>query len=159
VPVGIMVEMPSAAVTADLLAREADFFSIGTNDLTQYMLAVDRDNARVAGLYDNLHPAMLKAIAHIIAQGHQAGRPVNLCGEMAADPGAAVLLLGMGVDSLSAGTVSVPRVKWAIRSFTRDGARNLAQQALTLDTTAQVRRLLNDALRQAGLGEIVRESA
>jgi phosphotransferase system enzyme I (PtsP) len=157
--VGVMIEIPSAVWQAGQLARRVDFLSVGTNDLTQYVLAVDRDNVRVAGLYDNLHPAMLKAIAHIIAQGHQAGRPVNLCGEMAADPGAAILLLGMGVHSLSAGTVSVPRVKWAIRSFTRDGARNLAQQALTLDTTAQVRRLLNDALRQAGLGEIVRESA
>ncbi len=157
--VGVMIEIPSAVWQAGQLARRVDFLSVGTNDLTQYMLAVDRDNARVAGLYDNLHPAMLKAIAYIVAESHQAGRPVNLCGEMAADPGAALLLLGMGVDSLSAGVVSVPRVKWAIRSFTRDGARNLAQQALTLDTTAQVRQLLNDALRQAGLGAIVRESA
>ena len=157
--VGVMIEVPSAVWQAGQLARRVDFLSVGTNDLTQYVLAVDRDNARVARLYDNLHPALLKAIAHIIAQGHQAGRPVHLCGEMAADPGAAILLLGMGVDSLSAGTVSVPRVKWAIRSFTRDGARNLAQQALALDTTVQVRHLINEALRQAGLGEIVRESA
>jgi phosphotransferase system enzyme I (PtsP) len=157
--VGVMIEVPSAAWQAGQLARQVDFLSVGTNDLTQYMLAVDRDNARVAGLYDNLHPAMLKTIAHIVAEGHQAERPVHLCGEMAADPGAAVLLLGMGVDSLSAGAISVPRVKWAIRSFTLDGARRLAQQALTLDTPAQVRRLLNDALQQAGLGEIVRGSA
>jgi phosphotransferase system enzyme I (PtsP) len=154
-----MIEVPSAVWQAGQLARRADFLSVGTNDLTQYMLAVDRDNARVAGLYDHLHPALLKAIAHTIAEGHRAGRPVHLCGEMASDPGAAVLLLGLGADSLSTGTVSAPRVKWAIRSFTLDGARNLAQQALTLDTTVQVRRLLNDALRQAGLGEIVRESA
>lgn len=157
--VGVMIEVPSAAWQAGQLARQVDFLSVGTNDLTQYMLAVDRDNARVAGLYDNLHPAMLKTIAHIVAEGHQAERPVHLCGEMAADPGAAVLLLGMGVDSLSAGAISVPRVKWAIRSFTLDGARRLAQQTLTLDTPAQVRRLLNDALQQAGLGEIVRGSA
>jgi len=157
--VGVMIEVPAAAWQAGQLARRVDFLSVGTNDLTQYVLAVDRDNARVAGLYDNLHPAMLKAIAHIIAEGHQAERPVNLCGEMAADPGAAVLLLGMGVTSLSAGVVSVPQVKWAIRSFTLDGARLLAQQAMTLETTVQVRQLINDALRRAGLGEIVRESA
>ncbi len=112
--------------------------------------------ARVAGLYDNLHPSLLKTIAHIIACGRQSGRPVNLCGEMAADPGAAVLLMGMGVDSLSASAISVPRVKWAIRSFTLLEAQELAQQALTLDTVAQIRQLLDDALQRVGLGEIVR---
>jgi phosphotransferase system enzyme I (PtsP) len=110
-------------------------------------------------LYDNLHPSMLKAIAHVIAEGHRVNRPVNLCGEMPADPGAAVLLLGMGVDSLSAGAISVPKVKWAIRSFTLTAARNLAEQALTLETVGEIRKLLNDALRQAGLSEIVRDLA
>ncbi len=157
--VGVMIEVPSAAWQAEQLARRVDFLSVGTNDLTQYLLAVDRDNARVAGLYDSLHPAMLKTIAHIIESGRRAGRPVNLCGELAADPGAAVLLLGMGVDSLSASAVSVPRVKWAIRSFTRDEARELARQALELDTVRQIRRLLNEALRHAGLGEIVHDPA
>ena len=156
-PVGVMIEVPSAAWQAGQLARRVDFLSVGTNDLTQYLLAVDRDNARVAGLYDNLHPALLKTVAHIVEQGRVTGRPVNLCGEMAADPGAALLLLGMGVDSLSAGPASVPRVKWAIRSVTLAQARDLAAQALELDTARQVRRLLDDALRQAGLGEIVHE--
>lgn len=155
--VGVMIEVPSAAWQATQLAQQVDFLSVGTNDLTQYTLAVDRDNARVAGLYDNLHPSLLKTIAHIIACGRQSGRPVNLCGEMAADPGAAVLLMGMGVDSLSASAVSVPRVKWAIRSFTLAEAQELAQQALTLDTVAQIRQLLDDALRRVGLGEIVRK--
>ncbi len=157
--IGVMIEVPSAALQAAQLARRVDFLSVGTNDLTQYTLAVDRDNARVAGLYDNLHPAMLKIIAHIVEGGRQAGRPVNLCGEMSADPGAALLLLGMGVDSLSASATSVPRVKWAIRSFTRARAQELTRQALELDTVRQVRQLLNDALRQAGLGKIVHESA
>lgn len=156
--IGVMIEIPSAVWQAGQLAQRVDFLSVGTNDLTQYLLAVDRDNARVASLYDNLHPSMLKAIAHVIAEGHQAGRLVNLCGEMPADPGAAVLLLGMGVDSLSAGAVSVPKVKWAIRSFTLTKARELAQQALALETVDEVRQLLNEALRQVGLGEIVRES-
>ncbi|MCP5158057.1 MAG: phosphoenolpyruvate--protein phosphotransferase [Gammaproteobacteria bacterium] len=157
--IGVMIEIPSAAWQAGQLAQRVDFLSVGTNDLTQYLLAVDRDNARVAGLYDNLHPSMLKAIAYIIAEGHRASRPVNLCGEMAADPGAAVLLLGMGVDSLSAGAVSVPKVKWAIRSFTLAEAHELACRALLLATAKEVRQLLNDALRQVGLGEIVREYA
>ncbi|MFZ1327053.1 MAG: phosphoenolpyruvate--protein phosphotransferase [Candidatus Contendobacter sp.] len=156
--VGIMIEIPSAAWQAEQLARRADFLSIGTNDLTQYLLAVDRDNARVANLYDYLHPAMLKTIAHIIASSHRAGRPVNLSGEMASDPAAALLLLGLGADSLNASTVSVPRVKWAIRSFTQQEVQALTQQALTLDTTAEVRQLLHHTLRQAGLGKIVHEA-
>ena len=155
--VGAMIEVPSAAWQAAQLARRVDFLSVGTNDLTQYTLAVDRDNARVAGLYDSLHPAMLKTIAHIVEGGRLAGRPVNLCGEMSADPGAAILLLGMGADSLSAGATSVPRVKWAIRSFTRAQAQELARQALELDTAGQIHRLVNDALRRAGLGEIAQE--
>ncbi|MCC9001773.1 MAG: phosphoenolpyruvate-protein phosphotransferase PtsP, partial [Candidatus Competibacter sp.] len=121
-------------------------------------LAVDRDNARVAGLYDNLHPAMLKAVAHIIEGGHQAGRPVQLSGEMANDPGAAVLLLGMGADSLNASPASLPRVKWAIRSFSRLQARELAQQALQQDTVSQIRHLINEALRKVGLNAIAHDS-
>jgi phosphotransferase system, enzyme I, PtsP len=157
-PVGVMIEVPSAAWQAEQLARRVEFLSVGTNDLTQYLLAVDRDNAQVANLYDNLHPAVLKTIAYIIASGRRVGRPVNLCGEMAADPGSAVLLLGMGVDSLSASAVSVPKVKWAIRSFTHGDARELARQALDQETAGQVRRLLNAALRRAGLSEIVHEA-
>ena len=156
-PVGVMIEVPSAAWQAGQLARRVDFLSVGTNDLTQYLLAVDRDNPRVAGLYDSLHPALLKTVAYIVEQGQAAGRPVNLCGEMAADPGAAVLLLGMGVNSLSAGPASVPRVKWAIRSFTLTEAQELARQALNLETVREVHQLINAALRRAGLGEIVRE--
>ena len=156
-PIGAMIEVPSAALQAAQLANRVDFLAVGTNDLTQYLLAVDRDNSRVAGLYDSLHPAMLKTIAHIIEGGRQAGRPVNLCGEMSADPGAALLLLGMGAASLSASAAAVPRVKWAIRSFTRTQAQALARQALQLDTARQVHRLLNDALRRAGLGKLVHE--
>ncbi|HRE56005.1 MAG TPA: phosphoenolpyruvate-protein phosphotransferase PtsP, partial [Candidatus Competibacter sp.] len=155
--VGVMIEVPSAAMQAAQLAGRVDFLSVGTNDLTQYLLAVDRDNGQVAKLYDSLHPAMLKTIAHIIEGGRQTGRPVHLCGELSADPGAAVLLMGMGAASLSANATSVPRVKWAIRSFSRARAQELTRQALALDTAPQVHRLLNDALRDAGLKELVRE--
>lgn len=157
--VGVMIEVPSAAWQAGQLAQRVDFLSVGTNDLTQYLLAVDRDNARVAGLYDNLHPALLKTIAYIIEQGHRAGRPVNLSGELASDPGAAVLLLGMGADSLNTSSVSLPRVKWAIRAFSRTEARELAAQALEAETASRVRQLLNDALRRAGLGKILHQPA
>lgn len=156
--IGVMIEVPSAAWQARQLAQRVDFLSVGANDLTQYLLAVDRDNPRVARLYDNLHPSLLKTIAYIIAEGHQAGRPVHLCGEMSSDPGAALLLLGLGADSLSAGPISVAQVKWAIRSFTLAQAQQLAQHALTLETAAQVRQANNDLLRQAGLGQIIRAS-
>ena len=152
---GVMIEIPAAAWQAQSLARRVDFLAVGTNDLTQYLLAVDRDNARVAALYDHLHPALLKTIAHIVSEGHLAERPVHLCGEMAADPGAALLLVGLGADSLSVGPMSLPRVKWALRSFALEKIRALAQQALTLETATEVRRLLHEALYAAGLGEIV----
>lgn len=151
---GVMIEIPAAAWQARQLAQRVDFLAVGTNDLTQYMLAVDRDNARVAALYDHLHPALLKSIAHIISEGHLAQRQVHLCGEMAADPGAALLLIGLGADSLSVGPMSLPRVKWALRSFAWDQVRTLAQQALALATATQVRQLLHEALHEAGLGEI-----
>ena len=154
-PIGVMIEVPAAAWQAEQLARRADFLSVGTNDLTQYMLAVDRDNARVAGLYDSLHPALIQAVAHIIASGHHAGRRVNVSGEMASDPAAAVLLLGLGADSLNASTASAPRVKWAIRGFRWEQSQELAQQALRLETAAEVRDLLHQALIQAGRGRLV----
>ncbi|MBL8250899.1 MAG: phosphoenolpyruvate--protein phosphotransferase [Candidatus Competibacter sp.] len=155
--IGVMIEVPSAALQAAQLASRVDFLAVGTNDLTQYLLAVDRDNGQVAKLYDSLHPAMLKIIAHVIDGGRQAGRPVHLCGELSGDPGAAVLLMGMGAASLSANAMSVPRVKWALRSFSRARARELSRQALLLDTARQVHRLLDDALRAAGLEELVHE--
>lgn len=155
--VGVMIEVPSAAWQAAQLAIRVDFLTVGTNDLTQYLLAVDRDNARVAGLYDHLHPAMLKTIAHIIDGSHQVGRPVQLSGEMATHPGAAILLLGLGADSLNASPVTIPKLKLAIRRFTRDQARQLAEHALSLDTVGQVHRLLRDTLHQVGLAQLVYE--
>ena len=114
VPVGVMIEIPSAALTADVLAKEADFFSIGTNDLTQYVLAVDRMNERIAGLYDPYHPAVLRLIREVIEQGHRHGIPVGMCGELAGDPAATELLLAMGLREFSMSAGSIPLVKEVI---------------------------------------------
>jgi len=153
---GVMVEVPSSVYLAEEFAREVDFLSVGTNDLIQYLLAVDRNNARVAGLYRALHPAVLRALVQTVDGGHRAGKPVGICGEMAADPAAVILLLGMGVDSLSVSVGSLPKVKWVVRSFTRRQATDLLQQALATDDPAATRALLDEALVEAGLGGLVR---
>ncbi len=154
--VGAMVEVPALLFQLDALARRADFLSIGSNDLAQYLLAVDRNNSHVADLYDTMHPAVLRALQQVVNAGRAHARPVSICGEMAGQPAAAVLLLGMGIDSLSMNAASLPRVKWVIRSFSQEQARALLDEALTYDTAAEVRRFINGALERAGLGGLVR---
>ncbi len=153
---GVMIEVPSAVYQSDRLAQKVDCLSIGSNDLTQYLLAVDRNNARVADLYDSLHPAMLRAIIQVVEGAARYGTQVSVCGEMAGDPAAAILLLGMGIDSLSMSVGSLPRVKWAIRSFSSTQARQLLEEALALDDAASIRRLAHDTLERVGLGGLVR---
>lgn len=153
---GVMVEVPSAVYQAETIARRVDFLSIGSNDLTQYLLAVDRNNARVAGLYDALHPAVLRAIMQVVEAAHAQGRPVGVCGEMAGDPVAALALLGIGVDNLSMSVASLPRVKWMIRSVPRERARLLLAEVTACENADQVRLHLERALTQAGLGGLVR---
>lgn len=131
-PVGIMIEVPSAALIADILATRADFFSIGTNDLIQYTIAVDRGNEKVAYLYEPFHPAVLRLVKKVIDDGHAAGINVSMCGEMASDPFAAVVLLGLGLDEFSMSAVSVPDVKRTIRSVSYEEAREVALEALTM---------------------------
>ncbi len=155
-PVGVMIEVPAALYQLDALARRADFLSIGSNDLAQYLLAVDRNNPHVADLYDTMHPAVLRALRQVVDAGHAHALEVSVCGEMAGQPAAAVLLLGMGIDSLSMNAASLPRVKWVIRSFSEAHARTLLDEALTFDTPAEVRRYVNGALERAGLGGLVR---
>jgi phosphotransferase system enzyme I (PtsP) len=154
--VGIMVEVPSVIYQMEVLASRVDFFSIGTNDLTQYLLAVDRNNPRVASLYDSLHPAVLRALVQIISAANLAGKPVSVCGEMAGDPVATPLLLGMGVSSLSMSAASMPRVKAAVRSFTISDARQVLDQALQYDDAVAIRKYLEQALERQGLGGLVR---
>ncbi|MBS1664121.1 MAG: phosphoenolpyruvate--protein phosphotransferase, partial [Bacteroidetes bacterium] len=125
VALGIMIEVPSAAVIADLLAKEVDFFSIGTNDLCQYVLAVDRMNDQIKELYDPYHPAVLRLISGVIRHGHAAGIPVGMCGELAGDPQATSLLLGMGLREFSMSAGSIPAIKDVIlRSSVESAQKN-----------------------------------
>lgn len=155
-PLGVMVEVPSLVYQMDALARRVDFLSVGTNDLTQYLLAVDRNNERVAELYDHLHPSVIRALCEIVDRAHACGKPVSVCGEMADDPMAAILLIGMGIDSLSMSAGSLGRIKWVVRTFSRVAARRLLQDALLLEEAHQIRLLLTNALDQNGLGGLVR---
>jgi phosphotransferase system enzyme I (PtsI) len=151
--VGIMVEIPSAALAGDSLAKESNFFSIGTNDLIQYTLAVDRGNERIAHLYQGFHPAVLKLIKETIDAGHRNGIWVGLCGEMAGDPLATVLLVGMGVDELSTSAMAIPEIKKIVRSVTFEEAQKVAQQVLTLSTISDIKKfLIEDYAKRFGKG-------
>ncbi len=154
--IGIMIEVPSMLYQIEDLASRVDFFSVGTNDLTQYLLAVDRNNTRVAALYDTLHPALLRALAHVVLAAQRHDRPVSVCGEMAGDPAAAILLLGMGISSLSTTAASLPRIKWVICNFSITEARNILDEALLMEDSGAIRAFLNDRLDAAGLGSLVR---
>ncbi len=136
--VGAMIEVPSAAMTADIIAREVSFFSIGTNDLIQYALAVDRVNEKIAYLYEPAHPAVLRLIKTIIEAGHAAHRWVGMCGEMAGEPALGLLLLGMGLDEFSTSPVNVPKIKQVVRAVTVAQAQEAAAKALTLTTSKEV---------------------
>jgi phosphoenolpyruvate-protein phosphotransferase len=145
VPVGVMVETPAAAIDVARLARHADFFSIGTNDLAQYALAIDRTHPLIAGRLDALHPAVLRLVEVACAAARAAGRPVSVCGNLASDPAAAPLLVGLGVGELSAVPGAIPAVKAAVRRATLAGCRALAARALAADDAAAVRALLAEA--------------
>lgn len=142
--VGIMVETPSAAVNARHLAKEADFFSIGTNDLTQYTLAVDRGNEIIAHLYNPLSPSVLNLIKQVIDASHAEGKWTGMCGELAGDVRATALLLGMGLDEFSMSAISVPHVKKLARSIRYEDAKALADEALAQPTAADIEKLVND---------------
>ncbi|MFO7964307.1 MAG: phosphoenolpyruvate--protein phosphotransferase [Desulfobacterales bacterium] len=156
--IGAMIEVPSAVYVIAELAGRVDFFSIGTNDLTQYLLAVDRSNPLVQGRHDNLHPAVVHFVADIVQRAHRQNKPVGVCGEMAGDPASALLLIGLGVNSLSMTPSSLPPIKWAIRSFTMQQARRLADKALKIDNETDTQQLLNRALKAAGLSMLIREN-
>jgi phosphotransferase system enzyme I (PtsP) len=151
IPVGIMIEVPSAALIADALAAECDFFSVGTNDLTQYTLAVDRGNERVDHLYDPLHPAVLALIDRGVRAARRHGIPISVCGEMAGDPLAVPLLVGLGVGELSAAPGAVPAIKEIIRALDSGELEETARRALELGTAEEVKALAAERLRAAGL--------
>ncbi|KAF1021538.1 MAG: Phosphoenolpyruvate-protein phosphotransferase [Paracidovorax wautersii] len=141
VPIGIMIEVPSAALAADRLARHVDFFSIGTNDLTQYALAVDRQHPELAGMADSLHPSVLRLIERTVEGARAHGRWVGVCGGLAGEPLGAALLTGLGVDELSMSTSDIGAIKALLRRHTRDELQALARQALDVDTADDVRAL------------------
>jgi phosphotransferase system enzyme I (PtsP) len=154
--IGVMIEVPAAAYLAREIAKRVDFISVGSNDLTQYLLAVDRNNARVAGLYDALHPAMLRVLLKVVEGGHAAGVEVSICGEMASDPLAVILLIAMGFDTLSMNSASLPRIKWVIRNFAIANARKILAEVLEFEHPAEIRFHLQKALEDEGLGGLIR---
>lgn len=155
-PIGVMIEVPSAVYQIEALAQRVDFVSVGTNDLTQYLLAVDRNNEQVAKLYDSLHPAVIRALEQIVVGAHRFERPVSICGELAGDPLGVILLIGLGMDSLSMSIGSLPRIKWVVRSFSLEEMRGLSRTALTLEEPQGIRNLLAQALEEKGLGGLLR---
>ncbi len=140
-PIGSMIEIPSAALMADKLARECDFFSIGTNDLIQYLIAIDRVNERTAHLYEPAHPAVLRVLREVVKAAHDAGIKVSVCGEMAGDPVYVPLLLGIGVDELSMTPPLLPAAKYLVRNMRMDEARELAVQTESMDSPAEIESL------------------
>jgi phosphoenolpyruvate-protein phosphotransferase len=148
--VGIMVEVPAAALMADRLAAEVDFFSIGTNDLSQYVLAADRTNAQVANLASGFHPAVLRLVRDVITAAHAQGRWVGLCGELAGEPLAIPVLLGLGLDEFSMNPPAIPLAKEVLRALTLDEARQVAQAALEQDGPEAVQALVRERVPAAG---------
>ena len=152
VKVGIMIELPAAAILADQLAEAVDFFSIGTNDLTQYLLAADRTNPALAAAQDPMHPAVLRSIRAVIGAGHARGIPVAVCGEMAGDPDAAIVLTGLGVDELSMDANSFGQVKRSLAAISRGDAVAIANHAAQARSAAEARSVVSDALQQHARG-------
>ncbi|WP_096085196.1 phosphoenolpyruvate--protein phosphotransferase [Agaribacterium haliotis] len=155
-PVGVMIEVPAAVYQIDAIADRVDFLSVGSNDLTQYLLAVDRNNPRVADLYHSLHPAVLKALATIAADARAKNTPVSVCGELAGDPAAALLLVGMGYDMLSMNATNLLKVKSVIRAVSSEQIRILLSDVLGLTDAPSVNRRLEEAFKRAGLSRVMR---
>lgn len=153
--IGAMIEVPSAVYQTREIARRVDFLSVGSNDLTQYLLAVDRNNPRVASLYDSLHPAVLRCLHQIVEAAMCEKTPVSICGEMASDPMAVLPLIGMGFTSFSINSFSLGRVKWIISHFSFEQAEKVTQEVLAMDNPMLIRFHLEKTLRRAGLGNII----
>ena len=148
IEIGIMIEVPSAVIIAEELAKEVDFFSIGTNDLIQYVLAIDRINERVTYLYEPLHPAVLRLIKQVVDIGHRAGIRVAMCGEMAGEPAYTMILLGLGLDELSMNPLAIPRVKKIIRGATLKESKTLLNKVMTFSSTTEIRAFVEAAMRK-----------
>ncbi len=152
---GIMLEVPAAVQLIGRLVREVDFVSIGTNDLIQYLLAVDRGNRRVASLYESLHPAVLSALMQVIEAAKKEGKPIAMCGEMAGDPLATLLLIGMGLEEFSMEPLYIPVAKKVIRSVSYQAAMKIAGEALRMDTVDEIKRYIFSQMRNLGMVELL----
>jgi phosphotransferase system enzyme I (PtsI) len=148
VQLGVMIEVPSAAILAEEIAKEVDFLSIGTNDLIQYILAVDRGNNLVAPMYQEFNPAVIRTLKQIIEAGHKQGVWVGMCGEMAGNPLATMLLVGLGLDEFSVGPGILPEIKKIIRSIKAKDARKIADKVLSLPTETEIKEYLTAALQE-----------
>jgi len=156
--IGVMVEVPAAVYQARQLARRVDFLSVGSNDLTQYLLAVDRNNARVADLYHHYHPAVLQALSNIAADAKAEGKELSICGELAGDPGASILLVAMGYSTLSMSANNLPRVKSVLRQVSMEQAKDLLDTVMQLDHSKDIQRCVDGLLRQLGLSRMFQSS-
>ena len=151
IKVGIMIEVPAAAVISPILAKYVDFFSIGTNDLCQYTLAVDRMNEAIGSLYQPLHPGVLRLIKHVIDASHEQGKFTGMCGELASDPVATMILLGLGLDEFSMTASSIPLIKNILRSVSKAECEEVANKALTMDTAEEITAYAKSVLIEKGL--------
>jgi len=154
--IGVMIEVPSAIFQLEKILQYVDFISVGSNDLTQYLLAVDRNNARVERFYNTFHPSVLQAIWQIAKLTKQHHKALSLCGELASDPLATILLVGMGFDSLSMNAAALPRIKWIIRGISFTDCQEVLEKTLKMDRSASIKRYLQETLIDAGFGGLVR---
>ncbi len=153
--VGVMIEVPAAVYQARDIVKRVDFLSVGSNDLIQYMLAVDRNNSRVAELYQDFHPAVLQALKQVVDAAHSERKPIGICGEMAGNPSAAILLTAMGYDVLSMNSTNLLMVKWVIRSFEMTRAKKMLNKVLKMDNAFLIKSYVEDEMRKAGLGQLI----
>lgn len=153
--IGVMIEVPAAVYQAREIARKVDFLAVGSNDLTQYMLAVDRNNSRVANLYQDLHPAVIQALNAVARDSHAEETPLGICGELAGTPVGAVLLVAMGYDVLSMNAINLPRIKWVVRNVSLQKSKQWLAAVLTMTDAEEIQAYMRDQLLRAGLGRVV----
>jgi len=153
--IGVMIEVPSTIFQIPAVARQINFLSLGTNDLIQYLLAIDRNNERIADLYDPLHPAVLAAIEHIALMARKCAIPLSICGEAAGDPAVALLLIALEIDSFSLSAGDLPRIKWVVRTVSHGHSKAIWKKVRKLDHAGEIRHLLNSELENLGLGSLL----
>jgi phosphotransferase system enzyme I (PtsP) len=156
-PIGAMIEVPAAVYLSGDFAKKVDFLSVGSNDLTQYILAVDRNNPNVAELYQSYHPSVLQSLVYVANAAKESGKPISICGELAGDPGAAILLMAMGYDSLSMNATNLPKVKSVLRGIRLDEAEALLEVVMKATSVDAVRSEVEKLLEKKGITRLFRD--